>query len=351
MHSSYHAKASLIAAMVVLLVLDAMALVARVYVRVFMIKAFWWDDATLCLSFLGYILACIMGFLSIYFGYAYDGPSGDWPHYNPARAAQFLYANQLTLYLTSGVVKVAVALVLLRLAFSKRYRVTLIISVVVVLIWTFVTTLFSSWLCLTNGTTSYVSSSTCTVVGQFRTISNIFIDFFYSGLPILIIRKANMNFRLKLSVCLLLGLGLVASTATIVKLVIILRLPTAEGEAQKILHYQLLIWADVELGLAIFCASAAALRPLLRLFSRKWGSTNPRSNPTPYGRSADARTSFDALSGTEPLSPPDRRPSHAASASGGPSGVQEYELSQMDSNRSLEQQQRYYRHHRQAMRD
>lgn len=100
------------------------------------------------------------------------------------------------------------ALVLLRLAVQKRYRVILITSIVLVLIWTFVTTLFSSWLCLTNGTTSYVSSSTCTVVGQFRTISNIFIDFFYSGFPILIIWKAKMNFQMKLSVCILLGLGL-----------------------------------------------------------------------------------------------------------------------------------------------
>lgn len=129
-----------------------------------------------------------------------------------------------------------------------------------------------------------------------------------------------------------------------------MRLPNAGAEAQTILHYQLLIWADVELGLAIFCASAAALRPLLRRFSRIWGSTNSRSNPTPYGRSDDARASFAALSGTEPLSGHDPELSHAASGSGGPSGVQEYELSQMDSNRSLEQQKRY-KYQRQAMRD
>lgn len=55
MHSAYHAKASLIAAMVVFLVVDAMAIAARVYVRALMIRAFWWDDATLCLSFVSKI--------------------------------------------------------------------------------------------------------------------------------------------------------------------------------------------------------------------------------------------------------------------------------------------------------
>lgn len=54
-----------------------------------------------------------------------------------------------------------------------------------------------------------------------------------------------------------------ASSATIVKLVIIIQLQTAEGARAKGLHYDLLLWADIELGMATFAASAAALRPLL----------------------------------------------------------------------------------------
>lgn len=47
------------------------------------------------------------------------------------------------------------------------------------------------------------------------------------------------------------------------KLVIIVQLQTAEGQRAKGLHYDLLLWADIELGMATFAASAAALRPLL----------------------------------------------------------------------------------------
>lgn len=99
-------------------------------------------------------------------------------------------------------------LVLWRLAINKRYKVILAVSIAVVLAWTFTTTLFSSWLCLTNGSTSYVSNSTCTAVGLFRTISNIFIDYFYALLPIPIVKKAKMNTQTKISVCILLGLGM-----------------------------------------------------------------------------------------------------------------------------------------------
>lgn len=120
-----------------------------------------------------------------------------------------------------------------------------------------------------------------------------------------------------------------------------MRLSTENKESQEILHYQLLIWADVELGLAIFCASAAALRPLLRRFPMIWGSENTGCSHTPYGRHAGASASCSPLSATEPLSANEREPSHAPSGSSAPSGIQEYELSQMDSDRTLEQQKTY----------
>lgn len=52
MHNEVHqAKSGLIAAMTVFLVADTAIITARVYVRAFMIRAFGWDDATLCLSY------------------------------------------------------------------------------------------------------------------------------------------------------------------------------------------------------------------------------------------------------------------------------------------------------------
>lgn len=94
------------------LVLDTIVIAARVYVRAFTIRAFGWDDATLCLSYVrtsihlpcsytcastadfnafvkvGYILACVMGFTAIYYGYAYDGPPRNWPNYDERKAQQ-----------------------------------------------------------------------------------------------------------------------------------------------------------------------------------------------------------------------------------------------------------------------
>lgn len=49
---SYY-KSSLIAAMTVFLILDTIAVAARVYVRTMLINGFGYDDAFLCLSFVG----------------------------------------------------------------------------------------------------------------------------------------------------------------------------------------------------------------------------------------------------------------------------------------------------------
>ncbi|KAI0593718.1 integral membrane protein [Biscogniauxia sp. FL1348] len=269
---------SILAALIVFLVLDGAAVGARLYVRTKLItRGFGLDDCALLLTYLGYLIVCGLGFATLYFGYA---AVDEQPYYSAAKATQYLYATQLTVYISSGLVKIAVALVLYRLAVAQRLRWLLIGSLFVVMAWTVVTTLYASWLCAQGGSSNYAGSATCSRVGYFRTISNIFIDYFYALLPILMLRKVQMKIRLKALVIFLLGLGIFASSATIVKLVIIVRLTHAAPDEADGLHHDLLLWAIIELGLAIFAASCAALRPLLRHLPVLWDSSRrtPRSN-------------------------------------------------------------------------
>ncbi|KAI0141849.1 hypothetical protein GGR57DRAFT_519939 [Xylariaceae sp. FL1272] len=244
----------LIAATALFIGLDGIVVAARVFTRTILIKGgFGWDDFFLCLTYMHY-------------GYAAP-PGGEKSYFNPAKATQFTYANQTTLYISAGLVKIAVALVLFRLTPKKGFRRVIVGSVVIVAIWTIITVIFASWLCVRGGTSNWAGSETCTRVAYFRTISNIFIDYFYALLPIAILWNTKMKPKLKAIVVFLLGLGIFASSATIVKLVIIVRLPYASGPDAEGLHYDLALWADIELGLAILAASSAALRPLLRHLS------------------------------------------------------------------------------------
>ncbi|KAI1378932.1 integral membrane protein [Hypoxylon crocopeplum] len=299
----------LIAAMVVFLIVDSAAISARLYVRIMMLtRGFGWDDVFLILTYIGFVISCAMGFTSMRYGYAAPDVQ---PYYDKTKATRFLFANQLSLYISAGLIKLAVALVLYRLASTKRLRWVLIGSMVIVTIWTIVMTLYASWPCAQSGSSNWAGSETCQTVGYVRTITNIFIDYFYALLPVFILRNVKMGTRLKVSVMLLLGLGAFASSATIAKLVIIAKLSTAKGEEAQGLHYDLLLWADIELGMATFAASAAALRPLLKHIPGIWGKTQtPNSHGTseavgPY-RSIGASNEMGPMGKRESKGPPNR---------------------------------------------
>ncbi|KAI1817779.1 hypothetical protein GGS20DRAFT_454934 [Poronia punctata] len=268
-------REGLMAGAIVFLILDSLIVFARLYVRTIIIKnGFGYDDFALCLTYIGYVISLAFGFTAMHYGYAAEDVQ---PYYDKAKVTRAIYADQTTLYISAGLVKVAVALVLFRISVSKGVRWLLVGSMVVVGAWTVITVIYASWLCATSGTSNWAGSETCRRVSYFRTISNIFIDYFYALLPIYILRGTQMKKRLKLIAMFLLGLGIFASTATIVKLVIIVRLNDADEKEAKGLHYDLLLWANIELGLAILAASAAALRPLLRHWRVIDGSKHERS--------------------------------------------------------------------------
>jgi hypothetical protein len=127
-----------------------------------------------------------------------------------------------------------------------------------------------------------------------------------------------------------------ASAATIAKLVIIVRLSAADNKkTEEILHYQLLTWADVELGLAIFCATAAALRPLLRRKTTIWGATSGdmQDGVTPACGHLGDRGSSPSCNHLSASGPGDTSPS-------GPPGIEVYPLSRVGTERSSESQDR-----------
>ncbi|KAI2623641.1 hypothetical protein GGS21DRAFT_541386 [Xylaria nigripes] len=264
---------SLLAASIVFLVINSFVVFLRVYVRIYVVRSFGWDDCVLLLTYIGFVISVALGFAAIHYGYAADDVQ---PWYDQDKATMFTYGNQTTLYISAGLVKLAVALVLLRITVQKSLRWVLILSIFVVGIWTVITVVFASWICATGGSSNWAGNTKCTDVGYFRTISNIFIDYFYALVPVYMLRTSQMQYRLKVIAVFLLGLGVFASSATIVKLVILVRLTYAKGKEADYLHYDLLLWADIELGIAIVAASAAALRPLLRHIPALLDTTYPQ---------------------------------------------------------------------------
>lgn len=114
----------------------------------------------------------------------------------------------MVLYISSGLVKIAVSLVLYRLAPNLRSQAILITSIVVAIVWTAITTVFASDMCANQGSANYAGSGVCTGVGYFRMVSEIVFDYFLALYPIPMLWRSSLSDRMKLIVCGLLSLGL-----------------------------------------------------------------------------------------------------------------------------------------------
>ena len=79
--------------------------------------------------------------------------------------------------------------------------------------------------------------------------------------PIPLLWNIQINLRVKCSIIALLGLGIFASTAAIVRLTVTVNLSTTTGFLYSAMPVA--SWAQAELGLGVIVANLSALRPLL----------------------------------------------------------------------------------------
>jgi len=111
---------------------------------------------------------------------------------------------------------------------------------------------------------------------QGSTIIAAATDWSLGLMPIWIIWDSHLSRRNKIVVCLLLGLGALASTAPIVRLLYLPAFLQPDDFLWEL--FGVAIWTLVELGVGIVVISLHALRPLLKRISSFARSLSPGSN-------------------------------------------------------------------------
>ncbi|KAI1839378.1 hypothetical protein JX266_014411, partial [Neoarthrinium moseri] len=99
-------------------------------------------------------------------------------------------------------------------------------------------------------------------VSYFILVISILTDWVCAILPAFILWNVQLRYRVKLSVAIVLGLGFIASTATIVRIRYLVYYSIAEDNLYNIAN--IATWSIVESGLGIIAGSMATLRPLLK---------------------------------------------------------------------------------------
>jgi hypothetical protein len=189
-------------------------------------------------------------------------------------------------------IKAAIAVQLLRLTIIRTHR---------IIIWTTlaISELYSGfffflfvfqcqpssyfWTQYTGGHGTCIDTTiTINAVYAYSAITCV-TDWTYAILPWLLAWKLQMNQRSKITVSLILSMGAIASTATIIRIPYVHTL----GNLEDFLYAttDVAIWSCVETGLGITAACLATLRPLFRswLANSTLGSTNRRGNGASNG--------------------------------------------------------------------
>ncbi|CAG9998584.1 unnamed protein product [Clonostachys byssicola] len=286
------ARDSIQPAMIVFLAVNTLCVGLRVYVRTMLSKSFGYDDYAMVLAHAGFIILCTCTFISVKAGYGDDAPN---PDYDVVTAVKFFVISTIEYVILVFVAKVSVALVLYRLASSNNViRRILEASVGIMAIWTTVTSVMVGLQCRPLSLAWGVGEGTCMSaktlgnVGYAISSMDIASSFLYAIIPVFLLKGVQLSPKMKASVIFLLGMGVVSSIATVLRLkylidVANMKSPTGAEAANA--YLVTFVFSITELGLTIFTASLAALRPLLKFIP--WGSIGSQGRS--YKKSANSR--------------------------------------------------------------
>ncbi|KAL6230649.1 hypothetical protein BDW75DRAFT_248469 [Aspergillus navahoensis] len=256
----------------VMLGLSIVAVFLRCFVRVYLVRAFGWDDALMLIALALFIALCVLCMLAPAAGVGHKVV--EFTSLNQLqRALKLWWLGQMLYLWASAVAKIAIALALLRLAVRRLHRFILwAVCIVVVIIglafW--LVLLFNCWPVeyfwertdtLKQG--KCIPTSVLLIIAYCYSSLTIVCDITLGILPACLIWSLKMSRRTKLALVGVLGLGAIASVA------VVIRLPYLENYADPdFLYstYQIAVWSVVETGLAIIAGSLITLRPLFRWF-------------------------------------------------------------------------------------
>ncbi|KAL0258014.1 hypothetical protein SLS55_007185 [Diplodia seriata] len=275
---------------IVLLTLSWIVVVARVIVRKGM-KAFGLDDWMMVSGLILYTLACQATITAAYNGI------GSHKHrinsYHDREGRKWFMFFQIWYIASTVPIKCAICIALLRITQQRKYRYSLwgimflssigaIVTIVTVLAQC--QPIAATW---DKSLGSCIDTKVITNSSYFLSACSIVTDWSCAILPAFILWNIQLRFRIKASVVVILALGVVASTATLVRLRYLLNYNSPDDYLYGLAN--IAVWSIIESGIGLIAGSLPALRPLLR-YVPFFASSLSNSGPSKDGATKTAGT-------------------------------------------------------------
>ncbi|PWY73012.1 hypothetical protein BO70DRAFT_389302 [Aspergillus heteromorphus CBS 117.55] len=244
--------------------------ILRSFVRIFLVRAFGWDDALMIVALVLLIAMNTCWMIGAEHGVGHRNVEfTDLKTMEQARLLWWL--SQIFYMWSSAFAKISIAIALLRLAVNKIQRIILwtVIGLVIaigLMIWlTFVLDcqpVSYFWMAVdTNVHGNCGDPDTLLTIAYVYSSLTIISDGTLGIMPGILLWQLKMNQRTKAALAAVLSLGAIASVAVIIRLPF---LHTYKDPDFLYSTFQIIIWSMLETGIGIAAGSLATLRALFR---------------------------------------------------------------------------------------
>ncbi|KAH7264007.1 hypothetical protein B0J15DRAFT_524192 [Fusarium solani] len=260
---------ALVSTVIVFMALSWLSVGLRSYTRAFLMKSYQLDD---------WLMLIAQGIFTVSCAFILEGVKEGLGRHNEAIKDDAAEVNALkwqalataTYVLDMMFIKLSIGVFLLRLSVKPVYTWIIWISLVIITIWSTVIFFWNMFQCspvekqwdfrITGG--HCVSADQIVSAAYAISAMTIVSDWLYAILPIPMLWTVKMTKTAKATVIVILGLGIFASIATLVRL----RFLADLTDTDDILFAgtDAMVWTLIEPGVAIIASSLATIRPLLR---------------------------------------------------------------------------------------
>ncbi|KAF3765585.1 hypothetical protein M406DRAFT_240473, partial [Cryphonectria parasitica EP155] len=260
----------------------------RSYTMGFILKRFYLEDYLAILALLIYISFATLALISI--GHGLGKHEEDVAPTARPIATKYCFLAAVVYIALSYLVKVIVGLFLVRIcsaSHQKWQRISIWTMLVVVGLFYGAYFFIAIFACQpveyvwTRDDPVPPTSGQCnpsvaaTSISYIATVLNCVADWMLAILPATVVWKARLDSRTKISICVILAIGSIASIATIIRVFYAKELVQHDDYLYE--FTPLATWSTIEVGTALTASSLATLKPLFRKFTAIFSTTRTSS--------------------------------------------------------------------------
>ncbi|KAH7318674.1 hypothetical protein B0I35DRAFT_479159 [Stachybotrys elegans] len=279
---------ALVVTISIFLPLSWLAVGLRMFTKIFLVKKIQWDDWLMVSGQAVFSVSCIFILLGVTSGLGRHNEAITNDD-DEVAALKWQALATATYILDMMLIKLSIGVFLLRIAVTPVYTWIIRTSLFIIFVWSMVLFFWNMFQCnpVEKQWDFRILDGQCVSVDQIVaaayaiSVMTILSDWLYALLPIPMLWNVKMTTQTKTTVIAILGLGVFASVATLIRLAYLADLELTDDILFA--GTDAMVWTLIEPGVALIAASLATIRPLLRAMRVPGFETRATSNS--YGLS------------------------------------------------------------------